>query len=178
MTLTCNRLCIKSILSQIILRIVCYVARLAGPSLLQLISVSNSNPHPCVERMQWQDFHLVALRLQGWFAGAASYRDMPQRKDGVQLSNFTSRSRQNKSSLEACASPVCRQALTCLVCVCSLQLLVVRVPDEIAWSFRYLSKGADIQKYAACLHLTSTSPYAVLVDDLSSFLQSRYTGQC
>ncbi|CAL8466736.1 g6272 [Coccomyxa elongata] len=38
---------------------------------------------------------------------------------------------------------------------------------------RYLSTAADLQKIAACLHLLDELPEAIIVDDLSSFIDAR-----
>ncbi|KAL3143221.1 hypothetical protein ABBQ38_002074 [Trebouxia sp. C0009 RCD-2024] len=48
--------------------------------------------------------------------------------------------------------------------------------SDPVWSqvnMRYLKTSQDLQKYAACLHLASVPPAVVIVDSLSSFLQSR-----
>ncbi|KAL3143220.1 hypothetical protein ABBQ38_002074 [Trebouxia sp. C0009 RCD-2024] len=50
--------------------------------------------------------------------------------------------------------------------------------SDPVWSqvnMRYLKTSQDLQKYAACLHLASVPPAVVIVDSLSSFLQSRST---
>ncbi len=39
---------------------------------------------------------------------------------------------------------------------------------------RYLNTAAELQKYAACLHLQDTVPDAIIVDDISSFLEVGY----
>lgn len=38
---------------------------------------------------------------------------------------------------------------------------------------RYLSTAADLQKIAASLHLLDDLPDAIIVDDLSSFVDAR-----
>lgn len=36
---------------------------------------------------------------------------------------------------------------------------------------RYLSTAADLRKYAACLHLLDRVPEAIIVDDISAFIE-------
>ena len=38
---------------------------------------------------------------------------------------------------------------------------------------RYLATIADLQKFAACLHLIRDFPHAILVDDICSFTDDR-----
>ncbi len=39
---------------------------------------------------------------------------------------------------------------------------------------RYLASSADLQKFAACLHLLQDFPHAILIDDICSFTEDRY----
>lgn len=39
---------------------------------------------------------------------------------------------------------------------------------------RYLASSADLQRFAACLHLLQDFPHAILIDDICSFTEDRY----
>ncbi|KAK9814084.1 hypothetical protein WJX72_000412 [[Myrmecia] bisecta] len=48
--------------------------------------------------------------------------------------------------------------------------------QDAAWqniNLRYLDTAADLQKYAACIHLSPNPPQALIVDDLSEFIVAR-----